>query len=120
MHDKIYEMAAETVSPTQSEQTLLDTLCTAAEAELTVHLRDDVTPASCGVIFVFSAALIAASELMLLRSVNSVEQFTAGEVSIRSGQGKAAELAASLRQQAKSLMAPYSNDGQFVFMGVQG
>jgi len=120
MHDKIYEMAAEAVSPTASEQSLLDTLCTAAEAELSAQLRDGVTAESCGNIFIFAAALIAAAEMMLLRSVNQVEQFTAGEVSIRSGQGKAAEFAAALRQQAKALMAPFSDDSGFVFMGVQG
>lgn len=119
MHEKIYEMAAQAVSPSEAEQSQLDTLCTAAEAELTGQLRDGITAEVCGSIFIFAAALIAASEMMLLRSVNEVEQFTAGEVSIRSGQDKAAA-AASLRQQAKALMAPFSDDSSFAFMGVQG
>lgn len=120
MHDRIYEMAAEAVSPTPAEQPVLDTLCTAAETELTAQLREGVTSDSCGTIFIFSAALIAAAEMMMLRSINQVEQFTAGEVSIRSGQGKAAEFAASLRRQAKELMSPFSTDSGFCFMGVQG
>ena len=119
MHEKIYEMAAQALSPTEAEQSLLDTLCAAAELELSAHLRDGITADDCGSIFILAAALTAAAEMMLLRSVNGVEQFTAGEVSIRAGKSDGGN-AAALRRQAAALLSPFCEDGSFAFMGVPG
>ena len=120
MHEKIYEIASHAVSPTEAEQPILDTLCTAAGTELTMGLREGVTPEDCGNIYVFSAALIAVSEMMLLRGANGIEQFTAGEVSVKQTPEKTCVAAASLRCQANALMASFLKDEAFAFMGVQG
>lgn len=119
MHKRIYEMAAQAISPSAAEQATLDTLCTAAEAELTMGLRDGVTPESCGSIYVFAAALMAAADLQLLRCADGAQQFTVGDVSIRKNQNGSVA-AAALRRQALAVMAPFRNDSGFAFREVQG
>ena len=50
-----------------------------------------------------------------------MEQFTAGDVSMRLGQSSGAcESAAALRRQAERMMAPFWADDQFAFTGVRG
>ncbi len=120
MHDRIFEIAAQTLSPAEDERPLLDTLCHTAEAELTMRLRDGIFPEDCGNVYVLAAAQIAAAEMMLLRSVKSVEQFTAGEVSIRQSAEKTGVAAALLRRQASNLIAPFCSDDGFAFVGVDG
>lgn len=120
MHERIYEIAAHALSVTEDEQTLLDTLCSTVEAELTMRLREGVAPEDCGSVYVFSAALLVVAEMMLLRSANGVEQFSAGEVSVRQSSEKTCAAAAALRRQANSLMAPFCGDDSFAFVGVQG
>ena len=44
MHEKILTLAKAIVRPAEEEEALLDALCTAAEAELTGRLREDVSP----------------------------------------------------------------------------
>ena len=48
MHEKILTLAKAIVRPAEEEEALLDALCTAAEAELTGRLREDVSPEDCG------------------------------------------------------------------------
>lgn len=118
MHERIFEIAAYALAVTQEERPILDALCTAAEAELTARLREGIAPEDCDSVYSFSAALLAASELLLLRSADSVEQFTAGEVSVRRGHDSTA--AAALRRRAEELMSTYCSDGHFAFLGVPG
>lgn len=117
MHESIFEIAAYALSVTEEEQAILETLCSTAEAELTARLREGITPDDCGSVYMFSAALLAASEMLLLRSADGVEQFTAGEVNVRQSGEKTA---AALRQQAAALMRTYCSDGDFAFLGVPG
>ena len=63
----------------------------------------------------------AAAGLLPARSGGGVEQFTAGEVSIRTGGGgDLCQLAAAFRRQAADLMAPFWGDDGFAFLGVRG
>lgn len=120
MHEKIFEIAAYALSVSETERGLLDTMVSAAEAELTARLRDDVTAEDCGSIYVIAAALLAAADMLLLRSADEVEQFTAGEVSIRQSREMTTAAATDLRQQAERLMAPFCSDDGFAFLGVPG
>lgn len=119
MHERIVELARAAASPSEAEDALLEALCTAAEAQLTARLRKGVTAADCGDAFPCAAALLAAAGLLPCRGADGVEQFTAGDVSIRTG-GSGCEAGAALRAQAAALMAPYWEDGGFAFMGVRG
>lgn len=119
MHERIYEMAATVISPSAEEEAILSLLCSAAETELCMGLRCGVTPEDCGSIYVFAAALMATSNLMLLRSTDGAQQFTAGDLSIRKEQSSAIA-AAALRRQAMAVMAPFRSDDGFAFLEVQG
>lgn len=122
MHEEILKLAAAIVKPTEAEMPLLEALCTAAEAEVSGRLREDRTAESCGGAFLCAAALLAAAGVLPGRSGADVEQFTAGDVTLRTGNssGNLCETAAALRRQAAEIMAPYWTDGGFAFLGVRG
>lgn len=120
MHEEILRLASAIARPSEDEEALLEALCTAAETEITQRLREDVTPEQCGSVFFCAAGLLAAAGLLPCREYGGVEQFTAGEVSLRKGGGRACETAAAMRRQAAAMMAPYWRDDGFVFRGVRG
>ena len=81
-----------------------------------------VAPEDCGTAFPCAVALLAAADLWSCRcGTDTVTSFTAGDLSI---QGKDAEkakaVAQSMRETARTMMAPYTTDGAFCFRGVQG
>ena len=120
MTEEIYAIAAAVASPGEREKDLLELLCAAAERELTAALRQGVTAADCREAFLCAAGYLAAAGLLGSRG-REAEQFTAGEVSIRtaSSGGRGEEL----RALAEQLMAPYSQGrgtDAFAFRGVPG
>ena len=119
MTEEIYTIAAAIAAPSEGETDLLELLCAAAEQELTGTLRPGVTVADCREAFLCAAGYLAAAGLLAGRG-GQTEQFTAGEVSIRTGStGNRGE---ELRALAGRLMAPYSDGGAdaFAFRGVPG
>lgn len=121
MLEQILHLAAAIVQPSEEEQPLLTALCAAAEAELTRRLREGLSPEDCGDAFPCAAALMAAAGILPCRSGGDVEQFSAGDVSLRTGGGgQACEAAAAMRRQAASMMAGYCGDDAFAFLGVRG
>ena len=120
MTEEIYTIAAAIAAPSEGEADLLELLCAAAEQELTGTLRPGVTAADCREAFLCAAGYLAAAGLLAGRG-GQTEQFTAGEVSIRTaaagGRGE------ELRSLAERLMAPYNNSGgggAFAFREVPG
>lgn len=120
MLEQILRLAAVIVQPSEEERPLLSALCTAAEEELGRRLKDGVKPEDCGGAFACAAALLAAAGLLPCRNGAGIEQFSAGDVSIRTGGGQVCEMAAAMRRQAASMMAPYCGDREFAFLGVRG
>lgn len=120
MHETILRLAAAIASPGEAELPLLNALCTAAEAELSSRLREGVGQGDCADAFSCAAALLAVAGLLPCREAGGVEQFTVGEVSIRTGDGDRCEAGPALRRQALALMAPYCGDDSFAFLGVRG
>ena len=122
MHEKILKLAASISQAEADEGPMLAALCTAAEESVTRRLREGQTPADCGETFYCAAALLAAAGMLTCRDTgDGVEQFTAGDVSMRLGQSSGAcESAAALRRQAERMMAPFWADDQFAFTGVRG
>ena len=121
MLEQIVRLAEAIVQPSEAEQPLLTALCEAAEAELARRLREGLTPEDCGGVFPCAAALLAAAGLLPWRSGGDVEQFSAGDVSLRTGGGgQVCAAAAAMRRQAAGMMADYWGDDAFAFLGVPG
>lgn len=120
MFDQVYHLAAAVTLPTEGERPLLEALCASAQEELIRRLRPGLTPEDCGDTFLCAAAMLAAAGLMPCREGDAVEQFSAGDVSLRTGNEGACAAAASLRRHAAEMMAPYWADDDFAFAGVKG
>ena len=120
MFEQITRLAAALTLPTETEMPLLTALCTAAVDEVTRRLRPDVSVEDCGDTFLCAATMIAAAGMMSCRSGGDVEQFSAGDVSLRTGSGDGCAAAASLRRHAAEMMEPYWEDDGFAFAGVKG
>lgn len=98
----------------ESDWPKLEILCEAALAELRRRLRPGVTEADCGEALPLAGAFLA---LAGLEEGGEVERFSAGDLTIQSSSsGKSADF----RRQAERVMAPWLNDGGFVFRGVRG
>ena len=95
-------------------------ICAPTEAELASRLGTEVSPADCGDAFSCAAALLTAAGLLACRTGGEAEQFTVGDVSLRTGSGGSGGGAETLRRQAERLMAPYWQDDGFAFLEVRG
>ena len=103
------------------DEEILRVLCQTAEAELAGRLRPGVTAEDCGEAFPLAAAYWALAGLCAAGQQGTVESFTAGDVTIRRGNGgTAADQAVALREQAERLLAPWAKDGGFCFQKVMG
>ena len=116
MTQQIMELARTLGNPTQQEEGLLATLCEAAVAELTASLRDGVTPEQCAENFAVAGAWLALSGLEISRGAAQVQSFSAGDVTVHSGDVQ--DKAAMLRKQAMTLMGGWVKDRNFLFYGV--
>lgn len=120
MRETILELARAICVPGETEVPVLEALVSAAEAELAGRLGSETSPEDCGDAFLCAAALLAAAGLLACRTGGDVEQFTVGEISLRSGSGGSGGGAEILRRQAERLMAPYWTDDGFAFLEVRG
>ena len=98
----------------------LDGLCIAAAMQLESRLRVNVDRSDIEAVFVAAASLLAVSMYMELeRECGELESFSAGELSVKLKSGSSAGGADSLRKQAETMLAPYTESGAFGFMGVE-
>ena len=112
---------AETVSGTgENEAALLEALCSAAIRRWRGRLRERLTAEECGTAFYCAAAFTAAADL-IAGGGEAVTSFAAGQISVKTRTAaESAALAASLRQPAEELMAPYTVPDGCAFLGVRG
>lgn len=94
---------------------ILNVLCRSSVAALTARLREGLTPEDCKADFIAAASLLALSALNGVGEESAVEQITAGDLTIKTGNRDAA--ANCLRTQAELMMTPYLQD-RFSFLGV--
>ena len=96
---------------------LLQVLCTAAAASLESRLRDGITPEDCKADFIAAASLYALASLNGVEETVQVEEFRAGDLTVR--QSKSGRDAASngLQRQADMMIRPYLKD-RVSFLGV--
>lgn len=99
------------------EQELLRLLCGAAVSSLELRLKEGLNPEDCGQDFVAAASLYAVAALGDVREETVLEEFKAGDLTVRS-RGKETDAASrALYRQAELLAKPYLADS-FSFMGV--
>ena len=95
-------------------QTMLEAMCRGAVVSLESKLRNDVCAEDCLDDFVMAAALYAVAAMSEVTDIGQLEQFTAGDLTLRKNATTAANC---LRMQADLLMAPYTKKA-VAFMGV--
>ena len=99
----------------QEKEVLLEAVCHAAVVSLRNRLRDGLVPEDCQAEFVTAAGMYALAAMSSVSNFGDLEQFTAGDLTLRRGNHDAA--ASCLRTQADMLMAPYMKPTTVV-MGV--
>lgn len=93
------------------DQTVLRTLCRAAQCRLAKRLKDGVTTEDCTDSFVAACAMTAAGEYLAAMQ-DGVSSFTVGDVRVEQKSSQA------LLEQARLLLQPYCKSN-FSFMGVR-
>lgn len=106
MSERILELALAATGGGETDRTLLEPLCAAAEEAWRRRLREDVTEEDCGEALPCAAAFTAAADLAA--GEGGAASFSAGDISVSLGSGQdRARQAESLRQAAKRLMEPF-------------
>lgn len=112
VQELVYAQAVALADVQEQQQALLKLLCNAGVTALEARLREGLTVESCKADFVAAAALYALAALE--ESGGQVQEFRAGDLTVKQGGGAAARC---LRRQAELMMMPYLRDG-LVFTGV--
>lgn len=116
LEEQVYAQAALLAGELEDgQEEILSTLCVAAVSSLTARLRDGITADDCRADFVAAASLFALAAINTVVAGGAVEQFAAGDLTVRRGSGDAASRC--LRHQAELVIAPYLKD-RFSFLGV--
>lgn len=104
----------------EAEEQALTQLCAATLAQWQARLLPEHTPEDCASALISAAAFSALAVFLTARLAgNPCTALTAGDVSMRFGEGKSG-LVEQLGALAVSLMRPYTDDGAFSFRGVRG
>ena len=116
LRDQVYAQAALLAGQLEQEQMeMLGALCTAATASLSARLKEGLRPEDCKADFIAAASLFALASLNSVKDTGTLDQISAGDLTIRKGGGDAASNC--LRNQAQLMIAPYLQD-HFAFSGV--
>ena len=117
LKEQVFAQAALLAGELDGRQTdLLNVLCTASTASLTARLKDGLTPEDCKADFIAAASLFALAALNEAQDPNQVEEFKAGDLTVKQGSRKDAA-SRCLHNQAELMITPYLKD-RFAFLGV--
>jgi hypothetical protein len=100
----------------ERQRDLLSLLCIASTSSLTARLRDGLNPEDCRADFVAAASLFALAALNEAEDSDRVEEFKAGDLTVKQGGSKDAA-SRCLYNQAELMITPYLKD-RFAFLGV--
>lgn len=118
LSEQVYAQALLLAGDLEERQSqLLQILCTAATASLKVRLRDGITPEDCKADFVAAASLYALASLGDVEETVQVEEFKAGDLTVRQNRERRDAASNCLQRQADMMILPYLKD-RFSFMGV--
>ena len=115
--EQVFAQAVLLAGELDGQQTdLLKVLSAASASSLASRLKEGITPEDCKADFVAAAGLLALSSLNGADSEDALEEFKAGDLTVKMKDRNAGK-AAELRFQADQLMGPYLKD-RFLFAGV--
>ena len=100
----------------KEQEPVLQALCRAAVNSLSARLRPNLSPEDCKADFIAAASLFALAALNSVKDAGSLEQISAGDLTIRK-HGSSDAASNCLRNQAELMIAPYLKD-RFCFRGV--
>ena len=110
--EQVFAQAALLAGELDGRQTnLLRLLCGASASSLTARLRD------CKADFIAAASLLALAQLNGVDDDTQVEEFKAGDLTVKQGSKNRDAASQCLQRQAELMIAPYLKDG-FSFRGV--
>ena len=101
----------------QRQRALLEALCDAAVMSLGQRLKGGFQPEDCRAAFVAAASLYALASLNGISETVNVEQFQAGDLTIRQSSSGRDAASNCLQRQADMMILPYLKD-RFAFLGV--
>ena len=117
LKDQVFAQAALLAGDLSGRQTdLLEVLCTASTAALRARLKEGLTPEDCKADFIAAASLFALAALNEAESGDQVEEFKAGDLTVKQG-SRADAASRCLYNQAELMISPYLKD-RFAFLGV--
>ena len=96
---------------------LLRLLCGAAASSLELRLKEGISPQDCGKDFVVAASLYAVAALEDAREETVLEEFKAGDLTVKKSASSRDAASRCLEIQAQRILAPFLKD-RFSFMGV--
>ena len=118
MTERIAALARTLGNAGADEMEALTAAAEAAEQELRRALRPGVSAEQCASAFALAGAWLTLAALETCRSAAGEESFTAGDLTVRGGDG--ARRADELRAKAWKLMSAWTKDRRFAFYGVRG
>ena len=101
----------------ERQSQLLQVLCMAAASSLEARLRDGITPEDCKADFIAAASLYALASLGDVEETVQVEEFQAGDLTLRQSSDRRDAASNCLQRQADMMILPYLKD-RFTFLGV--
>ena len=101
----------------ERQSQLLQVLCSAAASSLESRLRDGITAEDCKADFIAAASLYALASLGDAAETVQVEEFRAGDLTVRQSSDRRDAASNCLQRQADMMMLPYLKD-RFSFLGV--
>lgn len=115
--EQVFAQAALLAGELDGRQTnLLRLLCGASASSLAARLREGLTPEDCKADFIAAASLLALAQLNGVDDAQ-VEEFKAGDLTVKLGSKNRDAASQCLQRQAELMIAPYLRDG-FSFRGV--
>ena len=118
LKEQVFAQAVLLTGELDGRQTeLLKLLCAASAASLSARLRDGLTPEDCKADFIAAASLLALANLNGADSAAQVEEFKAGDLTVKQGAQNRDAASRCLQHQAPLMIAPYLRDG-VTFRGV--
>ena len=95
---------------------LLRVLCTVSASSLAARLKEGLGPEDCKADFIAAASLYALASLNSVEETAALQEFKAGDLTVKQGGGRDAA-SRCLQRQAEMIIGPYLKD-RFAFLGV--